>query len=214
MPGKEKFMPQGGLIAKPMSNMTGPLKSTYYYFNNHLKHDFCDDVVDYINSTDLEQALVTPNNPEDGPSKVDLVQRRTKVKLIEFGVENNTLERLITLEMWRIFTLVNNYYQYNIEQDTLTVQLTKYTSEDKGWYDWHQDDSLFLYKPRKLSISAVLRTAEKGGVFDLGDGGCSEFEQTIGSIIVFPSFMYHTVTPVEKGERYSIVAWVSGEPWR
>ena len=55
---------------------------------------------------------------------------------------------------------------------------------------------------------------QKGGVFDLGDGGCSEFEQTIGSIIVFPSFMYHTVTPVEKGERYSIVAWVSGEPWR
>ena len=35
---------------------------------------------------------------------------------------------------------------------------------------------------------------------------------TQGSIIVFPSYMYHQVTPVTKGNRYSLVLWALGEP--
>ena len=35
-----------------------------------------------------------------------------------------------------------------------------------------------------------------------------------GSIIVFPSFFTHRVTPVTKGTRMSLVAWVSGPLFR
>ena len=35
-----------------------------------------------------------------------------------------------------------------------------------------------------------------------------------GTIIVFPSFYTHKVTPVTKGVRRSLVAWVEGPPWR
>ena len=35
-----------------------------------------------------------------------------------------------------------------------------------------------------------------------------------GSIIVFPSFVWHRVTPVTKGERYSLIMWNLGQPWR
>ena len=35
-----------------------------------------------------------------------------------------------------------------------------------------------------------------------------------GSIIVFPSFLYHQVTPITKGTRYSLVMWVLGRPWQ
>ena len=35
-----------------------------------------------------------------------------------------------------------------------------------------------------------------------------------GSIIVFPSFMPHCVTPVTKGVRTSLVMWCLGEPWK
>lgn len=35
-----------------------------------------------------------------------------------------------------------------------------------------------------------------------------------GTIIIFPSFIMHRVTPITKGTRHSIVGWVSGPPYR
>ena len=35
-----------------------------------------------------------------------------------------------------------------------------------------------------------------------------------GTVIVFPSFLEHQVTPVTKGTRYSLVQWYRGPDWR
>tara|TARA_R100000231_G_scaffold138657_1_gene117522 strand:+ start:599 stop:721 length:123 start_codon:yes stop_codon:yes gene_type:complete len=35
-----------------------------------------------------------------------------------------------------------------------------------------------------------------------------------GSIIFFPSYMVHAVTPVTKGVRNALVGWVNGNPFR
>ena len=35
-----------------------------------------------------------------------------------------------------------------------------------------------------------------------------------GSIIVFPSYQYHCVTPVTRGTRYSLVLWTLGQPFK
>jgi PKHD-type hydroxylase len=35
-----------------------------------------------------------------------------------------------------------------------------------------------------------------------------------GSVIVFPSFIWHRVTPVTAGTRYSLVNWNLGFPFR
>ena len=35
-----------------------------------------------------------------------------------------------------------------------------------------------------------------------------------GSIVVFPSYVWHRVTPVTKGTRYSLVIWNLGWPYR
>ena len=35
-----------------------------------------------------------------------------------------------------------------------------------------------------------------------------------GNVIVFPSFLEHRVLPVTSNTRYSLVAWISGPPWR
>ena len=35
-----------------------------------------------------------------------------------------------------------------------------------------------------------------------------------GSIVVFPSFVWHRVKPVTKGTRYSLVIWNLGYPFR
>ena len=35
-----------------------------------------------------------------------------------------------------------------------------------------------------------------------------------GSLVVFPSFVWHRVCPVKKGSRYSLVIWNLGWPFR
>ena len=77
---------------------------------------------------------------------------------------------------------------------------------------------------RKLSVTINLNEPGdyEGGLlnFDYGPHTagerykeCTEIKPQ-GSIIVFPSFQYHQVTPVTKGTRYSLVLWVTGRPFR
>jgi PKHD-type hydroxylase len=79
-------------------------------------------------------------------------------------------------------------------------------------------------KIRKLSVTVSLSDPKnyKGGnlKFDFGPhsaGGrfhtCTEIRPR-GSIIVFPSHVYHQVTPVTQGTRYSLVAWNLGYPFK
>ena len=42
---------------------------------------------------------------------------------------------------------------------------------------------------------------------------CKE-ARTLGSIIVFPSFVRHRVKKVKEGTRYSLVIWTVGKPFR
>ena len=42
---------------------------------------------------------------------------------------------------------------------------------------------------------------------------CTEIRPR-GSVIVFPSFVWHRVKPVTKGVRYSVVAWYGGPPFK
>ena len=79
-------------------------------------------------------------------------------------------------------------------------------------------------KVRKLSMTLNLNTPgeyEGGNLkFDFGPHSqgerfheCEEIRPQ-GSLIVFPSFTYHQVTPVTKGTRYSLVLWSLGQPFK
>ena len=79
-------------------------------------------------------------------------------------------------------------------------------------------------KVRKISMTVNLNDPQdyEGGnlKFDLGPHFKGErfkvFDdmRTRGSVIIFPSFMYHCVTPVTSGTRYSMVLWLLGKPWQ
>ena len=79
-------------------------------------------------------------------------------------------------------------------------------------------------KVRKISMTVNLNNPQdyEGGnlKFDLGPHFKGErfkvFDdmRTQGSVIIFPSFMYHCVTPVTSGTRYSLVLWLLGKPWQ
>ena len=86
-------------------------------------------------------------------------------------------------------------------------------------------DNIHMWdKVRKISMTVNLTNPDNyaGGnlKFDLGAHAgkkrfkvCEEIRPQ-GSIIIFPSFTYHCVTPVTRGTRYSLVLWSLGRPWQ
>lgn len=88
----------------------------------------------------------------------------------------------------------------------------------------YTNDNFKIGKIRKLSATINLNLPgdyEGGNLkFDYGphtEGEryheCTEIRPQ-GSIIVFPSFISHQVTPVTKGTRYSLVLWSLGKPFK
>ncbi len=78
-------------------------------------------------------------------------------------------------------------------------------------------------KIRKISVTISLNDPDEyeGGnlQFDFGPHAaeryltCTEIRPK-GSVIVFPSHVYHQVSPVTRGTRYSLVCWSLGAPFK
>ena len=103
------------------------------------------------------------------------------------------------------------------------VQYTVYDSSEKAKYDWHIDT--FWCNPnsplyhRKISVVIQLSDPSEyeGGDFEIDHLEWSDFvddSKQKGSVVVFPSFLSHRVTPVTKGVRRSLVAWIDGANFR
>jgi len=112
---------------------------------------------------------------------------------------------------------------WNIELDAAEAcQIARY--EEGGHYDFHFDgtglarinlptDKYIHNKTRKMSVSVILNDDYEGGDFEFFDDP-EPVRGGKGTVIVFPSYHVHRVTPVTKGTRYSLVTWVLGEPFK
>jgi PKHD-type hydroxylase len=114
-------------------------------------------------------------------------------------------------------TVANKSAQWNYAlTDIQRIQIGRYV--DGGHYDYHQDVELPNNKKISRKLSAVLFLSDpkdyEGGIFDFKDleGKIDKMPQ--GSIIVFPSYVKHRVTPVTSGERYTAVAWAEGPAFK
>lgn len=93
---------------------------------------------------------------------------------------------------------------------------TDYLKYDiEGHYHAHIDTFMNPSDPecRKLTILMFLNDDFEGGKLFLQVGDKKIYPpQSVGTCIVFPSFMLHGVEPVTKGIRRSVVTWLVG-PW-
>ena len=88
------------------------------------------------------------------------------------------------------------------------IEILKY--EKTFHYTWHTDH--FARIPRTMSCILLLNNDYEGGNLCFANPDMSEpyeIEVKPNRLIIWPSnFMYpHTVKPVTKGKRYSVVAW-------
>ena len=105
---------------------------------------------------------------------------------------------------------------YNLGSQEQT-QFGRYKSTDEGYYDWHMDAGPPENgNQRKLSCVILLNDASEfeGGILQFKGMEDRNILTRQGSIVVFPSFIEHKVTPVTKGVRYTVVAWASGPSFR
>jgi PKHD-type hydroxylase len=109
-----------------------------------------------------------------------------------------------------------NFFDVDIVSVEPNVQLARYDSSDKGFYDWHTDFA--NARPlRKISFSVQLSRSEdyEGGNLQLWVGNRPQpAVRDRGALIAFPSFTLHRVAPVTRGTRWSLVAWILGHRWR
>lgn len=102
------------------------------------------------------------------------------------------------------------------------IQFTKYSGGENrpgDFYSAHKDTRLLPGGTiRKLSFTIQL---SDGGAYDGGDvvlydsfSDSVSLARTIGSIIFFPSYTIHEVTPVTRGTRHSLVGWACGPAFK
>jgi len=207
------------------------ISNYYWYFKGALTPRFCDDVIQYGLSKE-ETIARTGGFDKKKLSKEDVknIQRKRKSDLVWLD------DTWIYKELHPYVNQANRNAGWNFDWErSESCQFTKYKLNQ--YYDWHCDSWDKPYeqegpskgKIRKLSMTCQLTDGSEyqGGEleFDFRNYDphmrdelkhrvqCKEILPK-GSIIVFPSFVWHRVKPVTSGTRYSLVVWHLGRPFR
>ena len=201
------------------------LKDYYYYFKSAIPERICDDIVKYGNQIKSEKAGIDHNN---SGTELDLKRRNSNIVW--------TSDRWIYKEIQPYIHEANKRAGWNFKWDYCEpCQITTYGKDQ--YYDWHCDSwpepykqdkkvsSAFQGKIRKLSVTVSLSDSNdyEGGEleFDLRNKNPDETKNLVkckeilpkGSLVVFPSFLWHRVCPVKEGVRKSLVIWCLGYPF-
>lgn len=177
--------------------------------NRYLTDDAINEIVKTAEQTPYVPGLVLDSKDPNGKSFSDM---RT-CDLARMDTISNTW--LATVLM-HIANYANLSYGFDLSFPR-EATVTRYKLG--GHYTWHHDIDWRLHPcQRKLSISIQLTdsTEYEGGDLEFRDVATNDAQlmREKGTVIVFPSYLIHRVTPVTKGERKALVSWIEGPSWR
>jgi PKHD-type hydroxylase len=206
------------------------LHNYFYYFKKAIPEKICDDILKYGKSKQEQLALT-------GNEQKKILDDKTVKDLKKLRNSN-----IVWLNDKWIYNAIHPYVHeanrragWNFEWDwSESCQFTKYNKNQ--FYDWHKDSWEHPYdnlndlnihnKIRKLSVTVSLSNESEysGGEleFGLNEENPDKKTKTVilkeikekGSLVVFPSFLWHRVRKVTKGTRYSLVIWNLGYPYK
>lgn len=177
-------------------------QETWAYYHNALSKEECDEIKKIANNKSFEVARLGKESIKDESVR--------KSELVWLHPSDN-LEHIYQKLTDVIVLLNEKFFNFELFGFAESIQFTKYTFPD-GKYGKHIDKNkgkLF----RKLSIIVQLTNPDEyegGKVLIHGSGKPDVLPTTQGSLYAFPSYVLHEVTPVTKGERCSLVAWLTG----
>ena len=208
------------------------LSNYYWYFKSALTPRFCDEVIKYgLSQTETMARTGGYEDKELSKQEIKDLKRKRNSDLVWLN------DTWIYKELHPYVHEANRNAGWNFDwEKSESCQFTKYNLNQ--YYDWHCDSWDKPYdKPntpdhgriRKLSMTCQLTDGSeyKGGEleFDFRNYEPHQREEDRhlrkateilpkGSIIVFPSFLWHRVKPITAGTRYSLVLWHLGYPFK
>ena len=189
------------------------LESTHYIKENAFSKSFCEKIMKIGYQRKLELAKIQDGNQVNRKSHISFLSDDELIKEVT-PVVNEANEKTGWNFLLREFEPLQ-YTIYNI----------------RDHYDWHIDTHAKAYKNglvRKLSFTICLNDDEtennnyKGGKFEIcvphpryQKHKYFKFKETFkqGTVIVFPSHIWHKVHPITSGTRKVLVGWVVGKPF-
>ena len=192
------------------------MSSLYWLWEKELTPEKCQDIIDRAGD-DFEDAVIGTDS-ESETTRLDDKTRKTNIHW------NNDQD---------LFDMAFHYMQgankksgWNLQVDAAeSFQIGQYPTG--GHYNWHVDglgidtinapeNKTMHGKTRKISMVVWLNEDFKGGDFQFHKSHLKSnvIKPKQGSIIMFPSWVMHRVTPVTQGTRYSMVSWFVGKPIR
>ncbi len=116
------------------------------------------------------------------------------------------------IELWEDNLWKSSFISALCVKRTTGPMFVKYTAEDQGHYDYHNDLPIMNRKLRSdyVMITAINSPDEyDGGNLQVRYGSETySYELNKGECILFDPNLWHRVTPVTKGERRVCVTWL------
>lgn len=184
----------------------------------------CGAVVALGDSLQAEGGALAGSPDGDGAapdSGTDLALRRSRVAWISRSDQTAWLfDRLSELVV-----RANRTWRFDLSGFDEELQYTLY-DEPGAFYTWHQDGLDGDVASRKLALVVQLTDPSlyDGADLEMFDvvtdwetDELAEWRARVrsqGTVVAFPAFEYHRVTPLVSGRRASLVAWVGGPPFR
>jgi len=183
-------------------------------------------VLDHVENWAWRNGLFTPEELDTIISigeSIELVKASTygeqsdknRNSFVTFLFPNETTNWIFARLAGAINEMNQQFFQFDLTGMEQGLQFTKYTAPGEH-YDWHVDKG-HMTPSRKLSLSVQLSDPKdyKGGEFEMLFGRKPQkIGRERGMTVFFPSYTLHRVKPVTKGTRYSLVAWISGPPFK
>ena len=209
------------------------LSNYFYYWQSAIPPRICDMIVRYGKEQKKIMAITGGLGRDRDLNKAPLT--KDEIKDLKKKRDSNIVwfnDRWIYKEIQPYVHQANVKAGWNFIWDY--SESCQFTIYKKGqYYDWHCDswdkpyaEGFTKGKIRKLSVTVSLTDPKeyKGGEleFDFRNQDpdkprqirtCKEILPK-GSLIVFPSFVWHRVKPVMKGVRHSLVVWNIGYPFQ
>ena len=211
------------------------LDDYYWFFESTLSDNEVEQILDYGKSKQLNTAIVGEPFADKKvytQEEIKNIQKKRKSEITFlndpwiYNLVNPYVQKANINSGWK--------FQWDWSED---IQFTRYAEGE--YYGWHCDSWTKPLKSENKNIDGKIRKLSM--IISLNDsteyeGGDLEFDfrnyddcddeedrksrivkcqalKKKGTVVVFPSFVWHRVTPVTKGTRYSLVSWHLGWPY-
>jgi PKHD-type hydroxylase len=206
------------------------LKFFYWFFDTQITSEFCKKVIEHGKSKKTFLGRTGDFSGKETLTKKEKeLQKETRNSNVSFFSDSWVYDVVLPL---MAKANINTKWNFQIDY-TEPMQFTEYNLNQ--FYNWHIDCWDDPYdvpenkhkhgKIRKLSAILSLNDASEyeGGGLEFYSTNptlkesdriidCKEVKKA-GTLIVFPSHLYHRVKPITKGHRYSLVIWSCGKPF-